>query len=637
MKHVLLIIGVLMSTSVFAGKIQKQGIKTASDCTAAGAALSNCLPEDSQIWMTSVTPPQQLSTAVTAGLIGGGGGNSGKNYLSNASFEGGNSGWTITGATNAVNTSDFHDGAQSLTLTPTGAGSILQSVTPATNLKGSNLESGLWVKTTKTDVENCSYINAIEIECQKVAATGEWVYVPANAAGPAQGTSIGVKLKWGSTGGSILVDMGYTGGATNLTTIAQAKHVGTLKYAATTNCQYSVNPSGAWTSFPADTDCPTQVVTGGLTAPATKIPAFKMSITAGSIYRVTIKGGFENGLGTIENVYRLNDGTDSTEQCGRLAGISGLDVGRTSILSCLYKPTTSGEKTIEIQVNGSATASDIIVNGYADLVFEVEQFPSQSQLAVNSLQSDFGLTSFTPSFSCIGSPTGANFKYAKRGEKMFIIGRFTHSGGTGTCSFTLPNSLTANVSESGGTYNVVGYGTITSNNVALYALAQSGSGAISFGLSGPTSSGITPYSVTWSPEEVNFSMEVPIVGWHESQRAPTLVGSVTSGASDALRIEAADVAATTGAVTEVSGDWLNGNCTISGGTWGQYRNCNFNSGMWSSAPTCLVNATAGGGGYSPTIISTSSSAVVFALHVSGTGDVDVPANIMCIGPKQRCL
>ena len=196
----LMIVTMLILSQLAFGKIQQQGIKTAADCTGAGATLANCLPLDSQIWVSSVVPAQQLSTAITAGLIGGGGGNSGKNYLANAGFEGGNSGWTISGATNAVNTSDFHDGVQALTITPTGAGSILQSATPAPNLFGSNLESGMWVKTSKTDVELCALSSGNETGCQNVSASNQWTYVSANQAGPVQGQTIGVKLKWGSTG-----------------------------------------------------------------------------------------------------------------------------------------------------------------------------------------------------------------------------------------------------------------------------------------------------------------------------------------------------------------------------------------------------------------------------------------------------
>lgn len=83
----LLMIAALLSPGAQAAKIQRQGIKTAAECVAAGSTAANCLPLDAQIW--DATNGQQLSLSIANGQLGGGGG--GKNYLASyvASTSGG--------------------------------------------------------------------------------------------------------------------------------------------------------------------------------------------------------------------------------------------------------------------------------------------------------------------------------------------------------------------------------------------------------------------------------------------------------------------------------------------------------------------------------------------------------------------
>jgi len=649
-----LILSILLASTAWSlPKIQKQGIKTEAECIAGGATAATCLPEDTQIYMTSVVPAQKLSTAVTAGLIGGGGGNSGKNYLANAGFEGGNSSWTISGATNAVNTFDFHDGVQALTLTPTGAGSILQSATPAPNLFRTNLESGMWINTTKTDVELCSLSSGSEVECQAVPAVGQWVYIPANMPGPVQGQTIGVKLKWGSTGGSIIVDQGWVGGATNLTKVQQASHTGTSRSAATANCEWSVTAS-SYTSYSADADCPTPTVTGALLAPDTKIPAFKMNVAAGKIYRITAKGQF-NQQGNFIGLFRFSDGTDVSEIAGLGSAVTGTMEGTTGVMTALYKPTTSGLKTIEIQGKSDlGTYATRIHNMSTDLVFEVEEFPSQSQLAVNSLQADYGLTDKgalevrgSTSDPVKGGIVRDKVWLSKKGEMAHIEYQFHQnsagSNGSGYYLYKLPAGLNfkSTVLPAPGTlptatpaaYKV---GTAVFHNHSVSAdpcdalaydadefvivckNAWNGSGVYEFGLTN-LSFGIT--------------IDAPIEGWSTTQNAPTLVGSVTSGSGNAIRIEYASVS-DTGTVSSESSDWITGNCTNA-----SPRVCTMPSGLFSIPPICFATGTDSSSTPDtyPTIqsVSTTSFSVMTNNHLPGFSNVtnQRPFNVTCMGPR----
>jgi hypothetical protein len=73
------------------GKLQNSDFKTPAQITSAGGTIAQLL-NDSKIYVTANGINQQLSTAITSGLIGGGGG---VNLLSNGNFEAsGITGWT---------------------------------------------------------------------------------------------------------------------------------------------------------------------------------------------------------------------------------------------------------------------------------------------------------------------------------------------------------------------------------------------------------------------------------------------------------------------------------------------------------------------------------------------------------------
>lgn len=571
-------------TAMAGGKIQQQGIKTAADCTGAGASLANCLPLDSQIWVSSVTPAQQLSSAITAGLIGGGGGNTGKNYLANPGFEGGNSGWTISGATNAVNTSDFHDGVQSLTLTPTGAGSILQSATPAPNLFGSNLESGVWVKTTKTDVSVCALSAGSEVQCQAVPATGQWVYVPANQAGPTQGTTIGVKVKWGSTGGSIIVDQGYVGGATNLSMMtlqntfsAKITTAGVVSRENTPWIASCTNANPVVCTF--KTDVFKTVPNCVATTEDTINDAYQV-ISAISTSSISIQSG-----NFLESVANRTDRRDFTLVCTR---------------------------------------------------------STDTQLAVNSLNADYGLTAWTPTFTTV-SPSVVEMYHSRQGEFLYIQGKIVHAGGTGALTFTLPNGLVASSSKltAASNYQVVGTGSMTSSTLgSITILAQAGLTTLAIGADGFAGGGNVPYTGAWGSETMTFFAKIPIQGWVETQKAPVLVGSVTSGASNAERVERFKFYQNAGNDAQTcNSSPCSLESSITGATMvrnagGDYT-LTWPSGTWSSKPFCVLSVAGAGVNWTTNglITTTTSTTLSFLTGNVTAGALDAYGTIICMGPK----
>ena len=108
---------------------------------------------------------------------------------------------------------------------------------------------------------------------------------------------------------------------------------------------------------------------------------------------------------------------------------------------------------------------------------------------------------------------------------------------------------------------------------------------------------------------------------------PDHVGTVTIGASAAVRIESANVSGAT--VTEGSGsDWINGSAAQSGSS-NSIRTITFNAGKFTTAPHCLVTVTPGFEGGIQTAPSTTSVAV--QTRDSNGNAADGAFYIMCMG------
>lgn len=102
------------------GKLQHEDFKSLSDLTAAGATAASLL-NDSKIYVTANGLNQQLSSAITSGLIGGGSGGLGNNYIKNVSGT-----YNLSGATT------FGNGA-AVPTTGTGGSPTLTLATTTTN------------------------------------------------------------------------------------------------------------------------------------------------------------------------------------------------------------------------------------------------------------------------------------------------------------------------------------------------------------------------------------------------------------------------------------------------------------------------------------------------------------------------
>jgi hypothetical protein len=458
-------------------------------------------------------------------------------------------------------------------------------------------------------------------------------------------TTIRVANATGNSGTSSInvANLNYSK-ATNIGTVAQA----ILMDAVTvTGC------AGAWTTTSAtfatlgtQTGCTYTSAKGVATAPATNIPAFKFSSLPPGDYRIEYEGRIGTSAGN-DSFSQFSDGTNTarentyiTNQSGTGVNMYGSSVSQTISYSA---PQSNVTLDLKAKVAGGGTVQ-IYGTTSNPGVFKLWYFPSASQQAVSSANADYDWTAFTPTLSAgFGTTTNVSFFQKRRGGDLLVKGTFT--AGTVTTGFgtiTLPNSLTldttrisvANTTANGG-QKVGDYAENGTTGIFGNIVTATGTSTtlvyITDKLS--TTAPLTPVANVSTPfansgvTSVNFT--VPISGWNENQRAPTLVGSVTSNATNAVRMEYATVTAscTSSPCTIVSGNsgtWLTNITRASGGNYTAV----IPAGVFSAVPSCQAwNFTANrymiGNGDTTT--------TAFPFQTSDSADAKF--SITCIGPR----
>jgi hypothetical protein len=286
--------------------------------------------------------------------------------------------------------------------------------------------------------------------------------------------------------------------------------------------------------------------------------------------------------------------------------------------------------------------------------FEILGLPNTGEISIRPDQS--GLTpwqsvTFTGSWNTNTTYTG----YVKRvGDTAHFQVRLAMSGAPNSAALTLnlPSGYvvdTAKVFASGANENL-GHVTIQDSGTAQYfgRVAYNSTTVVSIRTAGAASTYADLTNVTQAvpiPTIANgdtffAEFSVPIVGWSYTMPAPLLVGSVTSNAVGALRIEYAQITPLSGAsctVSNESSDWLGattpvavGACTVA-----------INASTFSSAPICQV--TSANTNTAPQTfllgarinsVTTSSLSVYHTAQTGSTTSANAETlNVLCMGPR----
>lgn len=219
------------------------------------------------------------------------------------------------------------------------------------------------------------------VASQTITSSNTYVRSTLNFVAPSSGNLSARIVSVASDEPILYVDDVYLGRARNIGSVAQAQLVGTLNYAPATNCRWQLTSSG-FSNFSADTDCSTPTVTGSLSAPGTKIPAFVINNAQPGNYQVFAKYMPSNGGGAIACSWRISDGTNTGYPLGNNA-VSGPP---TTYQGSISLTSAQATWTVNLQARGDGVNScDIIANGTTapsnDLTFEVYRFPTTPETA----------------------------------------------------------------------------------------------------------------------------------------------------------------------------------------------------------------------------------------------------------------
>lgn len=254
-------------------------------------------------------------------------------------------------------------------------------------------------------------------------------------------------------------------------------------------------------------------------------------------------------------------------------------------------------------------------------------------VAVRADQTNYPWTAYTPTFTGFGTVTSIDCQHKRDAEDLLLRCKFTMGTNTATeARVSLPGSLTSADTSKMATIQLAGDAAIsTSSGAKTNVLIEPSTAYVTFGL---VTSGAVPLSKingsTFSNSTtMSFHARFPITGWLENQKAPVLVGSVTSGTTASERIERATLTNTNGgqAVSAQSGTWI-GTSSCSGTGICTYA---IVSGMFSATPACSCATSTSG---ISCVSSATSSTSVTVRTRNGSGDFnDSGVGLICMGPR----
>ena len=404
--------------------------------------------------------------------------NGNKNELYNGNFEAETLavGWTISNATSSAETTNEFEGLKTLSLSLTGALSLSQSSTiNAARKLGVQMVASLWVKSDDvSDLQLCSLKNGSEDKCTVtggyVQGSG-WRQLTVSFLGDA--TSNGLKLKSTDTTGTVLVDQAYVG-------------VGSPLVDFTPDMVYSAKMSGPGVISDENTD----FINGNCTRSGT------------NSWIATCN--FNSGVFTV------------APNCTATVVSNGLI---TSVVS--FGPASAS--SVEFYTTQSSTQDDYAVN----ITCQKQGADYKTSKAYVASSSDYGWTSYTPTFTGIGTPTGVECFHKREGDSLSI--RCNATSGTVSASgmsVSLPNSLTINTGKIPTGSSYVGSMARAATNAADYytVLAfSSANTALYFGREAVGSfTALDGNVLLGNTEKFSFYAKVPITGWENTS---VIVGS----------------------------------------------------------------------------------------------------------------
>jgi hypothetical protein len=248
------------------------------------------------------------------------------------------------------------------------------------------------------------------------------------------------------------------------------------------------------------------------------------------------------------------------------------NVTRTYELAFLANGTSNG-----IEIDAASTTGTLIVDE-VEISTESSAFIDVAQIGP--------WVSYTPTFTGFGTPATVEFQYRINGSNLEIRGRFA----SGT-----PTAVEARISLPAG-FSSAGTATIPSLQIAGYGNISVAGATTYHSLIEPNVTYFTLGRASSAPQAgfakangdalVGSGQAISIVAHVPVQGLSNKITTYSQFAVSDVSVENNFVAkvSDSGVVSAENLDWINGNCTPSGGIY----TCTFNTGIFTVAPTCQV-------------------------------------------------
>ncbi|MBL0233166.1 MAG: hypothetical protein IPQ08_05835 [Chitinophagaceae bacterium] len=578
------------------------------------------------------------------------------NILKNPGFEGGSTGWTLSGTGSfTVDATAKGTGALGLNSSISTGGTTIKSdlVTIPNGYLGKNGVVSCDIKQASGTASRYLYVsdgtNPISTPTLINVNTNNFTENKINFIFPSSG-SIQLVYEVVSGSGNQYIDDCKISLADNIGSVSQAILLGGVKITGCNNDFSAPLTSSTLTSMV--TSPPTGCVFtpfGSATAPTgTARPAVgfpSMGIGSYKIeYEGTVSVRAQTTPGGDSGYFQFTDGTTTARELSTFnyrGDSSGATNPKWSGFSQSFEYTTP-KSTVTWEIfaksDGNSGSQEYISGTTAKPgVIRVYYFPSSSQQAVSSAQADYDWTAYTPTFTGFGTVTNIECQHQRVTSNLNIRCKYIIGTGTGVeARVSLPNSLTSadttkiptlqNVGSNGFSSSGQNGNMLIEPSVTYLTYALTGTNALSKALGTSFTTGLTH----------SFYASIPIQGWSSNQRAPTLVGSVTSNSGSAIRVDSALIgnngtcsitsqSSSPGMFTSINPTPANGGCTIT-----------FTSGAFSSAPYfCSCNPTNMTASDQQVCRITTQSVSTFTYRVAtaSASYQNDPVQIMCFGPR----
>jgi hypothetical protein len=565
--------------------------------------------------------PASQATKVTGGALIETGN---KNILANPSFEHStfNTGWTCTGITPIAETTVIPPGSGKQGMLLAASSSTFecyQDVTASTYATSVQFLAAIRLKTAATgttlkvcsrqagttSTTNCVY--ALQSSVLQVQNVFNLLKVPFIGGD----TSNGISISGTSVTGNIYLDDAFVGPA-DLKVDLPKISTGTATYTPTTNCNWTNSGVSALTST-VDTDCPTPIVSGIASAPATKVPGIVLPAGTGPVIDFDISGYFRGDRATATNVgcaYDLYDGTNSYPLAFELVGgasgnqaISDARLGTRVVL-----PTAlSSAKTYEVRIFSNSATSICQIGNDGSLSgtgFQIAATSYGGNTAVYSStnkDTDWAACSFS-SLSWQGMGTVTPSLYCKRHGSDLLMRGYVLAG-TSTAStiqmllptwngsqLTIKNSSYTPTQQLGGTAIINSNTANSTREVTIFikpALTYLTMGYIyDAGTQNPFTE-VVGTTLFGGGSAISFeTIRIPIEGWENSN---VIVGSFDGLEKCVDSYECTDTfsakVSAAGVVSDENIEWITGNASVT--STSQYA-LTFKTGLFTVAPTCVA-------------------------------------------------